>query len=186
MAAESARARLERFRDYLRLLAQVRFDPQLRGKLDPSDLVQQTLLEAHQSIGQFRGSSDAELAAWLRRILANNLANAVRHYGQKKRDVARERSLHHALDESSSRLEAWLAAEMASPSQQADRNEQVLRLAEALTRLPETQRVAVIDRYLGALSVGEIADKLGTSKGAVAGLLHRGLKGLRAELEDSR
>src|SRR5262249_30610961 len=127
---------LEQFRDYLRLLARLRLDPRLRAKLDPSDVVQQTLLEAHKGRDQFRGRTFAERAAWLRQILARNLANAVRDLGRDKRDVARERS-----------LEAWLAAEQSSPSERAQREEEAVRLAQALATLPETQREVVLLRH---------------------------------------
>src|SRR5438132_9848930 len=89
---------LERFRAYLRLLARMQMDPRLQGKLDPSDLVQQTLLQALQALDRFRGRSDAELATWLRQILAHNLANAARDLGRAKRNLARECSLEAALE----------------------------------------------------------------------------------------
>src|SRR5437660_8973435 len=110
-AADEPAMALERFRDYLRLLARLQLDPRLQGKLDASDLVQQTLLKAHQARGQFRGRTFAEQAAWLRQILANTLANAVRDLARAKRDVGRERSLEDGLADSSARLEAWLAAD---------------------------------------------------------------------------
>src|SRR5438876_11796167 len=128
VAAEPA---LDQFRSYLHLLARLHLDPRLRGKLDASDMVQQTLLQAHQARDQFRGSSEGERAAWLRQILARNLAHAVREFGRDNGDVAREHSLEAALDASSARLEPWLAAEQSSPSQCAERNEQAVRLAEA-------------------------------------------------------
>src|SRR5688572_32585448 len=130
-------AALERFRDYLRLLARLQLPARLQGKLDPSDLVQQTLLRAYQGLAQFRGRTPQEQAAWLRQILANTLANAVRDLGRDKRDVTLERSLEQALAHSSARLEAWLAADQLSPSQQAERNEQLLDMARALGQLPD-------------------------------------------------
>lgn len=128
---------LERFREYLHLLARLHLGEQARGKCDASDIVQQTLLEAHRKRDQFRGRSAAAMAAWLRQMLAYAIADALRAAGRAKRDVARERSLEAALDASSARLEGWLAAEQSSPSQQAQRQEQAVQLAEALSTLPD-------------------------------------------------
>src|SRR5262245_56948084 len=114
--AQASGSPLERFREYLCLLARMRLDPQLQAKLDASDIVQQTLLEAHQGRAQFRGRTDAEYAAWLRQILARNLSNALRDFRRARRDVSRERSIDRAIDESSARLENWLAAEQSCPS----------------------------------------------------------------------
>src|SRR5262245_45071429 len=97
-ASETPDRGLDRFRDYLRLLARLHFGPALRAQMDPSDVVQQTLLEAQQALGQLRATTDAAVAAWLRQILARNLADAVRAAGRAKRDVSRERSLEQALD----------------------------------------------------------------------------------------
>jgi RNA polymerase sigma-70 factor (ECF subfamily) len=176
---------LERFREYLCLLARMRLDPQIQGKLDASDVVQQTLLEAFKARDQFRGRTDAEYAAWLRQILVRNLSNALRDFGRAKRDVTRERSIQAAIDDSSSRLESWLAAEQSSPSQRAERSEQVLRLAEALAVLPADQRTVLELRHLQGWSLAQIARHIGRTPHAVAGLLHRGLKTLRERLQDA-
>lgn len=175
--------RLERFRDYLRLLARLQLDERIQGKLDASDVVQQTLVKAHRALDQFRGTTDAELGAWLRRILANTMTDAVRKY---QNEVRRERSLVETIDESSARLEAWLRAEDDSPSEHAVRNEQLLQLAGALGELPEDQRRAVELRYLKDAGVPEIAATMGKTEPAVAGLLRRGLQRLREVLDQHR
>jgi RNA polymerase sigma-70 factor (ECF subfamily) len=175
---------LERFRSYLLLLARVRLDPMVRAKVGASDVVQQTLLEAHRDLGQFRGTTAAEQAAWLRQILARNLANVLRDLRRDRRDVAREQPLQQALDESASRLEGWLASDQSSPSQQAERQERALRLAEALAELSENQREAVVLRHWQGCSLQEIAERLGCTTAAVTGLLHRGLRNLRKHLHD--
>jgi RNA polymerase sigma-70 factor (ECF subfamily) len=169
----------EAYRDYLTLLARLQISPRLQAKIDVSGVVQITLLEAHRGMSQLHGRSETQRAAWLRRILVNNLADEIRKLATGKRDIGRERSLEAALDESSSRLEAFLAAEQSSPSERADREEQLLRLAHALSRLPENQRRAVELHYLKGQSLGAIAAELGSTKPAVAGLLHRGLHCLR-------
>lgn len=175
---------LERFRSYLHLLARMQWNTRLRAKMDASDIVQQTLLQAHQGLKEFRGHSQGELIAWLRQILARNLANAARDLARAKRNVSRERSLEAALTDSSARLDAWLAADQSSPSQQADRHEQSLRLSEALMNLPEAQREALVLHYFQGWTVAEISGQLERSTTAVVGLLHRGLKQLRTRLQD--
>lgn len=175
---------LERFRAYLHLLARMHLDPRLRGKVEASDLVQQTFLQAYQAWGQFRGSTDAELCGWLRQILTRNLQHATRDFGRAKRDCAREVSLEAKLGASSARWENCLAADQSSPSTQARRNEQALRLAEAMLELPEAQREALLLHYWQGESVSAIAALLGRSTTAAAGLLKRGLQQLRRRLDE--
>lgn len=181
---ELGEGNLERYRGYLTLLAQLQLDPRLRSKLDASDVVQQTLLKAHQEQAQLRGQSEAQQAAWLRAILARCLADAVRHFAKAKRDVAIERSLEAAVDQSSSRLEALLAADQSSPSQRAIKHEQLLQLVEAINRLPEAQRQAVQLRHLQGYSLAEVAQEMDRSRAAVASLLYRGLDALRESLTE--
>jgi RNA polymerase sigma-70 factor (ECF subfamily) len=179
--AEPATRPLEDYRDYLHLLARLQLDPRLQGKVDPSDVVQQTLVKAHQHRDQFRGASAAEQAGWLRRILANTLVDAARKFA---REIDREHSLEQAVHESSARLEAWLAGEQSSPSEVAQRHEELLRLAGALAQLPDDQRTAVEMHHLRDGSVAEIAALMGRTEAAVAGLLRRGLKRLRELMQE--
>jgi RNA polymerase sigma-70 factor (ECF subfamily) len=174
---------IEQFRPYLRVLARAQLEARFQAKIDPSDLVQQTLFEAHQARAQFRGQSDEERMAWLRRILARNLADEVRKLCREKRDVGLEQSLQAALDESSFRLEGCLAADDSRPDHRAMRNEQLAQLAAAIEALPDDQRQAVVWHHLQGHSAAEIAALLGRTEVAVAGLLRRGLKKLRVLLQ---
>jgi RNA polymerase sigma-70 factor (ECF subfamily) len=170
---------LERQRSYLLLLARLQVGPALRHKLDLSGVVQQTLWEAHQAAEQVQVE---QWTAWLRRVLAHNLADALRKLAAGKRDVRRERSLEAALDESASRIEGWLAAQQSSPSQALQRQEQLAALMEALAQLPEAQREALVLRHCENWSLADISRHLQRTPAAVAGLLKRGLKQLRQHL----
>jgi RNA polymerase sigma-70 factor (ECF subfamily) len=175
-------ADLERYRAYLRLLARVQLPARLLAKVDPSDVVQEALLKAFQHLDQFRGGSDGELAGWLRSILAHTLTNAARDLGREKRDAGREVPLEDALAESSARIEAWLAADQSSPSQAAVRNENLLRLAVAVEALPDAQREAVTLHHLGQWTLDQVAEHMGRTPAAVAGLIKRGLRQVRVAL----
>ena len=177
--AQAAGPHVERFREYLCLLARAHLPPRHPSKIEASDIVQQTLLEAYEQQGDFRGQSDGELAAWLKQMLVHNLSDALRGGQRAKRDVRRERSLEMAIEDSFCRAEGWLAAHEASPSQQAIRIEQLLHLAEGLARLPDEQRDAVVLRHLQGWSLAQLAAHLQRSEAAIAGLLRRGLKKLR-------
>jgi RNA polymerase sigma-70 factor, ECF subfamily len=175
---------LERYREYLLLLARLQLDSRLQSKLDASDLVQQALLQAYQKLDQFCGKHEAELIAWLRTILAHTAANELCKFRQAKRAVALERSLEEAIEESSARLGLWLGADQASPSEQAAGHEQSLRLAQALAQLPQDQRTAIELHYLKELTVAETATQLGRTQPAVASLLRRGMERLRELLNE--
>lgn len=182
MTHDAANA-LEPFRKYLKVLAELHLDRRLRGKLGASDVVQQTLLRAYSAFGKLRGREPEVLAAWLRRILASTLADAVKHFERDKRDVNLERSLEADLDRSASGFAAWLTADQTSPSRCAERNEELLRIIEALARLPDLQREVVVLKHCQGMTLQQIGERIGRSVPAVASLLRRGLQSLRNQLE---
>ena len=171
---------LEKYRDYLRLLASQQLASRFRGKADPSGVVQNTLWEAHRELDRGIHVPSGDRLAWLRRILANNLADEVRRMTAEKRDIGREMSLEHGIETSSRRLEEWLARDLNPAASKHD--EPVLKLVAALGRLPDAQREAIILQYWSGLTFAEIAEQMGRSFEAVAGLIKRGLRQLRTEL----
>jgi RNA polymerase sigma-70 factor (ECF subfamily) len=174
----------ERYAPLLRLQARkLELDLRLRKRFDSSDLVQETMLKAHEALPQFKGVTEAEFVKWLQEILGNVVADEVRKARAQKRDVAVERSLDDAIAGSSAQLEAYLTAGGPSPSEQAERHEELLRLAGAIDQLPEDQRDVVIHRDLLGSPVREIAELLGRTEKSVAGLLLRGRRRLRELLE---
>jgi RNA polymerase sigma-70 factor, ECF subfamily len=175
-------AELERFRNYLRFLAEIKLDRRLRRRIDASDIVQETLLKAYTAWGTFRGNESGQRIAWLRQILMRTILHALRDARCAKRDVAREQHLDAILDETSCRIEQWLAADDESPSEAVGQAEELLQVAEAVYQLPEAERAAVIGYYWQHGTLAEIGDELGRSAPAVAGLVHRGLRRLRTQL----
>jgi RNA polymerase sigma-70 factor (ECF subfamily) len=175
---------LERFRDYLHLLARMQIDPRLRRDCDPSDIVQTVLLKANQGHGGFRGTTSEEEAAWLRQILANTLADQLRDRLRGRRDVRREVEMKQAVDESSYRLAACGVSREPSPSTALGDKENALRLAGALARLPEPQKDAVTLKHLEGRPLFEVANLMNRSPAAVASLLRRGLARLRELLAE--
>jgi RNA polymerase sigma-70 factor, ECF subfamily len=170
---------LERFRDFLALFARMQTDRRLQARIDLSGVVQQTLLEAFQAGAQLEGCTDAQKAAWLREALTHNLHDEVRKLHSAKRDVRREQPLEVSMQDSMARLEQLLPATFSTPSRQFAREEGLLRVAQALAQLPENQRQVIEEHHLRGRTLAEVAELLGTTKPAVAGLLHRGLKRLR-------
>ena len=170
----------ERYRAYLVFLARRTIDPWLKAKVDASDIVQETLLDAWKGRDELRGQGEVAVMAWLRRILANNLRDLERRYAGPEHNARRERSLEAAMDENSSRLGEWLAADQTPPGRRADLNEQIVGLASALAQLPPTQQRAIELRHFENLAHEDIAREMGLSgPGAVHGLLDRGRRRLR-------
>jgi RNA polymerase sigma-70 factor (ECF subfamily) len=174
---------LQSYEKYLKLLAIVQIGRRLQGKADASDVVQETFLDAHRQISHFRGKTEGEFLAWLRRILAGQIALLCRRYlGTKGRDVGLERELVNQLDESSQALDGNLAASASTPSQHVSRREQSVILAEALARLPADYRDVIVHRHVEALSFPQVAAKMGKSEDSVQKLWVRALASLRKSL----
>lgn len=167
---------LHRYRQYLVLLARLQCDPRWQRLMDPSDLAQQTLLKAHENFGQFRGGSEAELLGWLRRILTNQLLDAVRKFQREDKEAVR---IQASVESTSLRLDAFLQSQGPQPGEQLLHEERLLQLARALEELPEDQRQAVEWHYLKEESVKDIGQWMERSPASVSGLLRRGLQRLR-------
>jgi len=174
---------LNSYRNYLRLLARTGLDASLQAKADPSDLVQDALLKASQRFDQFRGATDAELAGWLRQILARCLADLVRRYRTAGRRAGREQSLDLMLDRSSQAMERILATGSSSPSASAARRDLGVVLADALAELSPDYRDVIVLHHLEGLDWDEVGRRMGRTPGAVQKLWTRALKQLRPLVE---
>lgn len=173
-----------KYEPYLRMLARTQMRQAYQARIGASDMVQQAMLQAVQGLDGFRGQTEAEFRGWLRQILARHLCHLDRDLHRDKRDIRREQSIEQKLAQSSMRLEGLLAGEGPTPSQNVAIGENVLKLADAVERLPESQREAVRLHYLEGMKLSEVANQLDKTTGAIAGLLHRGMKALRQQLEE--
>lgn len=185
-SVESLGALLQLYTNYLKLLVLAQLEKNLRVRVSPSDVVQETFFEAHRDFPQFRGQSSAEFLAWLRRILVNNLCRVVeQHILAEKRDVRREVSLERlatALEQSTARLEAVIPDPGSSPSAGAHRREIEIVLADQLAELPSDYRDVIVLRHIEALPFDEIGRRMERSSGAVRMLWLRAVKMLRERL----
>lgn len=169
-----------RYRAWLRALVSSGLDPKIQSKLDPSDLVQQTILQALDALPTFRGSTEEEFQAWLRTILARNVTRASRDLRRLRRDVRRE--IADSLEHSSVRLQGFVSAQVSSPVSQVVKSESVLELCEAIEHLPEGQQRAITLHHCNGMTINRVAEEMDKTPAAVAGLLKRGMKTLRTQL----
>jgi RNA polymerase sigma-70 factor, ECF subfamily len=163
---------LESFRPYVRVIVRGLRDPRLQARLDESDFVQDALLEAHRTFATFRGTTVAELAAWLRQVAVRTAGRTLRGFvGTAKRDLDCERP--------GEGLAGLAVSPAESPSDQLVRSEEAATLAEALSRLPEDMQQVLLGRHLDGQSHADIARALGRTEAAVRMLYLRALRRLR-------
>jgi RNA polymerase sigma-70 factor (ECF subfamily) len=176
------------YTNYLKLLVTAQMDDRLRGRVSPSDIVQESFFEAHRDFNQFRGHTPGEFVVWLRRIVVNNILRVVeQHVLAGKRDVRREVSLEEIgrrLEQSTVRLETLLAVEDNSPSGCASQREDEIRLADTVAQLPADYREVIVLRHIEGLSFDEVGARMNRTAGAVRMLWLRALKVLREHLEN--
>jgi RNA polymerase sigma-70 factor (ECF subfamily) len=182
---ESTDQVLERYRAYLDCLTCIQLDPRLWRRFGWSDIVNHTLLEAYRDLAKLRALDESDRNRLLQRMLLHNLLDRIEHERAEMRDYRREASLDEALTGSSANLQKWLAADSEGPEGRADADERGARLADALSQLPQREREALILQKYHGWSLAQIAEHLGCSTGAVAGLHARGLKRLRQLLTET-
>ncbi|QDV88553.1 sigma-70 family RNA polymerase sigma factor [Planctomycetes bacterium TBK1r] len=174
---------LESFQAYLKLLARLRLNHQLRGKVSPSDVVQETFLSAKKAFGQFRGQSERELMAWLRSILATEIAGQARYYTRDRRDIAREKRLREELDQTSAGLSRGVVDPGASPIAIAAKRESEVMVADALSQLCDDHREVIIRHNFQYQTFPEVAQAMGRSTAAVKSLWVRALANMRRAID---
>lgn len=176
------------YRNYLKLLVVTQLERKLQQRVSPSDVVQETFLEANRDFAQFRGKSSGEFCAWLRKILVNNLHRVVeRHVLAAKRDVRREVSLENlanSMEQSTARLEAMLPDPGTSPSGNAQRHEMEITLANHLAELPADYRDAIVLRHIEGLSFEAVGQRMERSAGAARMLWLRAIQTLREQMNE--
>jgi len=180
---ESLGRLLENYRQYLTLVARLQLDGPVAAKCSPSDVVQETFLQAGRGFADFAGRSEGELVAWLRKILASQLAMQIRHFTAQCRDVNLEQQLHADIEGSTIVLSGLIAGGK-SPGESAERRERAVILADALAQLPEDYRAVIVLRHLRGKTFPEVAAEMDRSVDSVKAVWQRAVKRLRELLGD--
>ncbi len=184
---ESVEQLLASYAGYLNVLSRNQLDRRVHHRVSPSDVVQETLLEAHRDFNSFRGSEIEEFTGWLRRVLVHNIAQAVAtHMSAAKRSVRREQlidNLSASVNQTHQRLSAFAVDQGRSPASEADHRESLSQLAAALEQLPTDYQQVIRLRHLDGLAFDEVAQRLGRSTGAVRMLWLRAIEQLRLRME---
>jgi len=183
---EAARDELfTKCRNYVALVARTQVESWMRTKVDASDLVQQTLLEAHRGFDDFRGRTEAEWLAWLRKILNHNAHDFIRRYKTDKRHIGREvRMQGTSPGQSGSFFHDPPGAE-GTPSQIVAQREREIELADAIAHLTDDHREVIILRNLQRLPFDEIARRMDRSRPAVQMLWMRAIRKLQQQFAGS-
>ena len=184
LSADDINQALGEYLAYLETLTSIQIDPQLRHRIGWSDIVQETLLEAWKEFDRIQQLDEEGRKGRLRRMLLNNLRDAIRKLLGRRRDVRLERSLEVAASKSADRLDRQIAIENSSPLDKMVEEEQALQLLEGLSKLNERQREALILQKYHGWTLARIAEYLGCTTGAVAGMHARGLNELRKYVRD--
>ena len=175
------------YRNYLRLLALSQLDRKVQSRVSPSDVVQETFLEANRDFADFRGASTKEFFSWLRQILVHNLHRVfAQHVMAGKRDVRREVSLEalaSSLEQSTARLESLLPDPGTSPSGRIQQFEMEVMLADKLAELPPDYREVIVLRHIEALPFEQLAQRMDRSAGAARMLWLRAIRSLREKMQ---
>ncbi len=169
-------------RSYLNVIARSQMESWMQAKVDASDIVQETLLEAHRDFARFQGTSAGEWLAWLRGILANNAADVIRKYrGTEKRQTRREVALQPPAGDSSG-FAFDPADSIDTPSVQLMRQERELRVADAILNLSPDHQQVIILRNMQRLSFEDVAERMGRTRPAVQMLWMRAIRKLQEAL----
>ena len=170
------------YRNYLTLVARTQIDHRIGARFDASDIVQETFLDAHQGFADFKGMTEAELLAWLRKILIRNILDQVKFADAQKRDLRREESLDAGMERSSLQIIRALGKSSSTPSRQATNREQSVVIADALAQLSDEHREVVIQRNFFHRSFAEIAEEQGKTQGAIRMMWLRALENLKQKM----
>ena len=176
--AATCEALLHLYRPYLRLVAGQRLPRIVQQRVDASDIVQQTLVDAVRGLPEFRGQTEPEFTAWMMKLLERNLLMSVRTNTLGKRDIRLEQNW---TDGSGSAVLFWqtFATSQSSPTSGMIRGEAGVQLSLALEKLPDDQRMAVEMRYIRQQTLKEISDEMGRTVGSVTGPIRRGVEARR-------
>jgi RNA polymerase sigma-70 factor (ECF subfamily) len=173
---------LVRFRARLKRIVQFRIDRRLQGRIDASDVVQETCLEATKRLDEYLAKPDIPFFLWLRLLVGEQLTTLHRHHlGVQLRDATREVSLFDGPipAASSAAIAAQLMGDITSPSVAAIRAERVLRLQEALNEMDPIDREVLCLRHFEHLSRAETARILDIQESAASKRYVRALKRLK-------